>query len=72
VLFREVIAWYPENYTKLINTLRWQDGELPIVKAGGAHSYHWGLKCKSRFELVRSCIDVLAQNFVREVPECRQ
>jgi hypothetical protein len=44
MLLKEVIAFYSENYTKLINTLCEQSVELLIVKVGGAYSYHWVLK----------------------------
>jgi hypothetical protein len=35
MLFKELIAVYSENHTKLINTLCGQNAELLTVKAGG-------------------------------------
>jgi hypothetical protein len=43
-LFKEIIAAYPENHTKPINTLCGQNAELFIIKAGGTYSYHCALK----------------------------
>jgi hypothetical protein len=42
--FKEIIAFYSQNDTKLINTICEQNAELMNVKAGGAYSYHWALK----------------------------
>jgi hypothetical protein len=42
--FKEIITVYSENCAKPINTLCGQNAELLIIKAGGAHSYHWALK----------------------------
>jgi hypothetical protein len=43
--FREIIAVCSVNHTKPINTLRGQNAQLLIVRAGGTYSYHWALKC---------------------------
>jgi hypothetical protein len=44
MLFKEIITVYSENHTKPINKHFGQNAELLILKAGGAHSYHWILK----------------------------
>jgi hypothetical protein len=43
MLFKEIIAVYPKNRAKLINTLYAQNAELLNVKVGGTYSYHWAL-----------------------------
>jgi hypothetical protein len=42
-LFREIIAVYSGNHTKLTNTED-HNAELLIVKESGTYSYHWALK----------------------------
>jgi hypothetical protein len=45
MLFKEIIAVYSEDNTKLINTLYGQNVEVLNVKAGGATcKYYSGLK----------------------------
>jgi hypothetical protein len=43
-LFKETIAVYSENHTKLINILCGPNAESLNIKAGGTNSYHWALK----------------------------
>lgn len=40
ILFSEIIALYSLNETKPTNTIRGQDAELPVLRAGGTYSYH--------------------------------
>lgn len=44
LLFREIIAVYAENYTKLMNTLCGHSYELFKLSAIGTHTYHCALK----------------------------
>jgi hypothetical protein len=44
MLFREKIAVYSENHTKLINAICGQNADLPIFKACDTYSIHWALK----------------------------
>jgi hypothetical protein len=43
MLFKEIIAVYPENNTKSINTLCRQNAELVNAKACGTYRYHSAL-----------------------------
>jgi hypothetical protein len=43
MLFKEIIAVYYENHTKLISTLCGQNAELVNVKACGTYNYQWVL-----------------------------
>jgi hypothetical protein len=44
MLFREIIAIYFQNLSKLTNSLRGQNAELLNVKANGAYSYRLPLE----------------------------
>jgi hypothetical protein len=44
--FQEIIAVYSDNHMISINTLRGQNAELLIIKAGGTYSYQWALRDK--------------------------
>jgi hypothetical protein len=43
-LFKEIIAVYSENHTKLTNTYCEQNAKLLNIRAGGIYSYHWNLE----------------------------
>jgi hypothetical protein len=45
MLFRETVAVFCENHTEHTETLCGQYAEIYYVKAGGAYSDHWDLKC---------------------------
>jgi hypothetical protein len=44
MLFKEIIAIYSENHTKLINILCGHSAELLTVELVVTYSYHWVLK----------------------------
>jgi hypothetical protein len=44
MLFREIIAVYPENHTKPINTFCGQSAELLTINAVSTYTYHWAIK----------------------------
>jgi hypothetical protein len=50
--FREITTVYSQNYTKHLNSLCGQNGEIFNVEAGGVYSNHYALNSQRKITLM--------------------